>query len=99
MVVQIAPNFAKSVYGYIKSKGSGDWSWVKGQDASTINLNFYKKELIFKIDKLKTKLEYEPQYNFDQGFKITTDWLKHHRYIKKFEKECNITNEDPRWQF
>jgi nucleoside-diphosphate-sugar epimerase len=99
LVVQIAPDFAKSVYGFIKSKGSGDWSWVKGQDASTINLNFYKKELIFKIDKLRTKLEYEPQYNFNKGFKITADWLKHHRYIKKFEKEHKITNEDPRWQF
>jgi nucleoside-diphosphate-sugar epimerase len=98
-VVQIAPDFAKSVYGYIKSKGSGNWSWVKGQDASTINLNFYKKELIFKINKLRTKLEYEPRYNFDKGFKITSDWLKHHRYINKFDNEKQINNEDQRWQF
>ena len=99
MVVQIAPDFAKSVYGYIKSKGSGNWSWVKGQDASTINLNFYKKELIFKIDKLRTKLEYEPKYNFVKGFEITSEWLKHHRYIKKLEINSNINNGDPRWQF
>jgi len=98
-VVQIAPDFAKSVYGYIKSKGSGNWSWVKGQDASTINFNFYKKELIFKIDKLRTKLEYEPKYGFDKGFKITAEWLKHHRYIKKSENDYKITSENPRWQF
>lgn len=99
MVVQIAPDFAKSVYGYIKSKGSGNWSWVKGQDASTINLNFYKKELIFKIDKLRTKLEYEPKYNFVKGFEITSEWLKHHRYIKKLEINSSINKGDPRWQF
>ncbi|HQF42160.1 MAG TPA: NAD(P)-dependent oxidoreductase [Ignavibacteriaceae bacterium] len=99
MIVQIAPDFAKSVYGYIKSKGSGNWSWVKGQDASTINLNFYKKELVFKIDKLRTKLEYEPQYNFVKGFEITSEWLKHQRYFKKSGKEQQITTEDPRWQF
>jgi nucleoside-diphosphate-sugar epimerase len=99
MVVQIAPDFAKSVYGFIKSKGSGNWSWVKGQDASTINLNFYKKELIFKIDKLRTKLEYEPKYNFVKGFEITSEWLKHHRYIKKLELNSNVNNADPRWQF
>ncbi len=99
MVVQFAPDFAKSVYGYIKSKGSGDWSWVRGQDASTINPNFYKKELIFKIDKLRTKLEYEPKYNFDKGFKITSEWLKHHGYIKKFEIDHKTNNGDTRWQF
>ena len=98
-VVQIAPDFAKSVYGYIKSKGSGNWSWVKGQDASTINFNYYKKELIFKIEKLRTKLEYEPKYNFDKGFKITSEWLKHQGYIKRSEKDYKVTNEDPRWQF
>ncbi len=99
MVVQIAPDFAKSVYGYIKSKGSGNWSWVKGQDASTINLNYYKKELIFKIDKLRSKLEFEPKYNFKKGFEITADWLKHQGYIKKSEKDHKITTQDPRWQF
>jgi nucleoside-diphosphate-sugar epimerase len=78
--IQLMPEYAKKIYGYVKSKGSGDWSWVKGQDVSTIKLNFFKKKLVFKIDKLKTKLDFEPQYNFDMGFRITSNWLKHHRY-------------------
>lgn len=79
--VQLMPSFAEKVYRYIKSKGSGDWSWVKGQDISTIKLGFFRKKLIFKIDKLKTKLNFEPQYDFDTGFTITSNWLKYHRYV------------------
>jgi len=98
MIVQIAPDFAKSVYGFIKSKGSGNWSWVKGQDASTINMNFYKKELVFKIDKLRTKLEYEPIYSFNEGFKITAEWLEHQGYIKKIDNDHKSNIDDPRWR-
>lgn len=89
ILVYIAPDFTKSVYEYIQSKGSGNWGWIKGHDASSIRFNFYKKELIFKIDKLRAVLDYEPKYNFDKGFKITTEWLKHHRYIDQSNTKIN----------
>jgi nucleoside-diphosphate-sugar epimerase len=78
---QLLPDPAKKVYAYIKSKGSGDWSWVKGQDITTLDLAYYKKRLEFKIDKLKTKLHYEPQFDFERGFAITREWLKYQGYF------------------
>lgn len=86
LLVHLAPDFSKSAYRYFKSKGSGDWSWVKGQDLSTLRLKYFRKKLEFKIDKLKHRLLYEPRYDFDRGFKITADWLKHHRYLRQHSK-------------
>ena len=80
LFMHMAPDFSRSAYSYIRSKGSGDWNWAKGQDISTLKPRYFTKRLEFRIDKLRNKLRYEPQYDFDRGFKITADWLKHHRY-------------------
>ncbi|MFC1505062.1 NAD-dependent epimerase/dehydratase family protein [Thermodesulfobacteriota bacterium] len=79
-LVGFAPDLAKSVYGFIKSKGSGDWTWVKGVDVSTLKPNFYKKRLVFRTDKMKNRLMYIPEYTFEKGFEITKEWLKHQGY-------------------
>ena len=81
--VQLAPDFAKKVYSYIKSKGSGDWSWVKGEDVSAIRHRNYRKKLVFKVDRLRDQLGYQPAYPLKRGMALTRDWLSHHRYISR----------------
>ncbi len=80
LVMRMTPRLVKSVYGFLRSRGSGNWSWVKGQDASTIRPKQYKKRLVFKIGKLTSVLGFTPKYDFTAGFEITAEWLRHDRY-------------------
>lgn len=79
-VFSLAPDFTKNVYRYLRSKGLGNWSWVKGEDISNVDLGFYNKRLEFRVDKLKEKLGYRPAFDFASGLRITTEWLKYYGY-------------------
>ena len=78
--VRLAPNLSRQVYAFLRSRGSGNWSWVKGQDVSSINLRQYSKCLTYRIDKMVSELGYEPKYNFDRGFELTKEFLRYLGY-------------------
>jgi len=75
--LKMAPGLTKLIYQRIKSHGSGDWSWVQGEDITTLNPEMYKKELIFPVGKMKTVLGYQPKYDIQNGMEVTGRWLKY----------------------
>lgn len=81
LILKISPDFTKKVYHTIKKHGTGNWSWIKGNDTSSIDIRFFQKDIIFKVDKMKKQLKFEPAYSFEKGFGVTREWLKHHNYI------------------
>ena len=81
--IRLAPGLARAVYEYLRSKGSADWSWVKGQDLSTISFSQYSKRLCYRVQKLKEGLGYIPKYSFTKGFAITEMWLGYQGYVQK----------------
>jgi len=81
ITLKVAPNICKYVYQKMIEKGTGDWSWTKGEDTSSIREINYRHKQIYKIEKMRKILGYSPKYNMRDGMEITEEWLRHYDYI------------------
>lgn len=57
---------------------------------SDAHIRFFKSKTIFRIDKAKTILGYEPEYSFDEGMKLTRMWAEYSNLVDHADKEHRL---------
>jgi nucleoside-diphosphate-sugar epimerase len=47
---------------------------------SPVELNMMSRKALFKYDKARKAVGYEPKVNVESGLKMTVSWLRHHGF-------------------